>query len=530
MQWSIESKIRVVKIALILIFTLFIVYLTAFNYCPKYVRYSFLVFPLFFYLLIRFSIHKKNQKPEEYFLYERDMPVKQFIPSYVTTNIGLFSSIGYSVILCCYYGFQGMLWTTIAWFLGMYWFSKKVEYLLPFMKNGNTLHEYIAIKYGTTPKQMNKIRGYTSIITFILYICSIGIEIKFSGDVLSPIFGLNESLIIALLVSIVGVYCTYLSGYKGVVLTERFQYWIMIIMAIIIVLFSGWNFINFHNINLTHTFWVGNKQKSFDVSAMCSLLLVYQFCVMDMWQRCIAIACENKNTNKSDADIIKDLKNNTFKKALLPFLLFFIAFFLIGLVCIDRGINLVDTSKYLPAFLNLFNENNLIQLLAQSLIIVGFTAAAVSTVDSFLIAAVQTFMYDIYGNLYKKGLSNKIHTLETNKQYRFTNIARAFVIFFGLCAITLALFSFEFIQFWTSMYSIMLGFFPAVYFTLTKKKYAFKVKYVFLSIILGSGSALLLGFLGTFIYKSNTLTDIAPFLALFISTLFMLIAKTKSPS
>ena len=139
-------------------------------------------------------------------------------------------------------------------------------------------------------------------------------------------------------------------------------------------------------------------------------------------------------------------------------------------------------------------------------------------------------MYDIYGNLYKKGLSNKIHTLETNKQYRFTNIARAFVIFFGLCAITLALFSFEFIQFWTSMYSIMLGFFPAVYFTLTKKKYAFKVKYVFLSIILGSGSALLLGFLGTFIYKSNTLTDIAPFLALFISTLFMLIAKTKSPS
>ena len=162
------------------IFLNFVLY----RHAPEILIYTLLSLSLIAYLAIRYDQYKANDTPEDYFLYTRRMPLKQFIPTYVTSNIGLFSSIAFSSILSFYYGLHGVVWPTLAWFVGMFWFSTKIGKLLPFFKNGNTLHEFLGRSYaGGNIALLNRFRVFTSVVTFLLYFASIGIEVKFSADV-----------------------------------------------------------------------------------------------------------------------------------------------------------------------------------------------------------------------------------------------------------------------------------------------------------------------------------------------------------
>lgn len=516
-----------------LIIALIIAIVAFWNNHPNYMIYSMVLFSLLVYLVIRKEGYKTNDTPEEFFLYNREMPQGEFVPTYVTTNIGLFSSIAFSAIMGYYYGTAGMLFTTLAWFLGMFWFSTKIPKLLPFFKNGTTIHEFIANSYGKTDSQKMRLRSWTSAVSAILYFASVGVEVKFAADVFAPSLGQVQSTVLAFVIAFIGLSYTYLSGYKGVVITDKIQYYILLFGALIIFIFT-W-VIGFNNeFSLQYS---SNKDflsfpfillgpNPLGLLGIILLLTLYQFCIMDMWQRCIAYSRTKNKENQclTDEELIKSLKDKTFKKAIVPFLVLFIVWFGIGILAL--GCNLTnDLTGIIPAFLDSFNRYGSIGYFSKGIVITGFVAAVLSTIDTFLLATVQTLMYDIYGTSIIKGLTDKLDKLDNYQKYRFVNISKLAIVVIGISSIIIAFFSFGIMNFWTTMYSIMLAFFPAVYISINGNSSKYSYNSAFYSIVIGSGGALIIGITGTFFMQNSIVTSLAPFFAVFTSFIIIKILK-----
>lgn len=511
-------------ITIVLLF-LFIAIYFLWNSNPKYMTYAMVIASLLLYLVIRTQNYKANDTPEDFFLYNREMPKNQFVPTFVTTNIGLFSSIAYSTILAYTYGIAGMLFATLAWFIGMYWFSLKIPRLLPFFKVGTTIHEFIANTYGTSQNQRALLRAWTSMISSILYFASIGVEIKFSADILAPSMGQIQSIVIAFAIAFVGLTYAHLSGYKGIVYTDKIQYYIILIGAGIIPVFvfligSNYNF-SFTNKAFGDYFnfpFIILGPDPFSLIGMIIPCALYQFCIMDMWQRCIAFSKTRDDTDEplSDPELISLIKKKTFRDAIIPFLILFIVWFMIGIVVLGTKLT-ENTTMILPAFLEAFNNFGSWGYLAKAIVITAFVAAALSTVDGFLIALVQTLMYDIYGTVIIKGLSENLSKLDKYQQYRFVNISKIGIVVVGLLSVIIAFFNFELLYFWTSMYSIMLSFFPALYEGIHSRANKYNYNKVRNSILIGSVGSLLLGIAGTFFFNSSLLVASAPVWALLSS-------------
>ena len=215
------------------------------------------------------------------------------------------------------------------------------------------------------------------------------------------------------------------------------------------------------------------------------------------------------------------MQSLTFSKAILPFLYLFIVWFLIGIVAL--GTNMTDNpSLILQAFLQVAENYGRLGFAVKSVIILVFIAAAISTVSTFLMATVQTFMYDIYATWIVPDLADRVNHLEIEKQIRFVAISRIFVALIGASGILLAYFAFDIVNFWVSMYSIMLSMLPAVILQISDKLSAFKLKVgykrILWGIILGSTSSLLIGLLGTFTpLKEYSLTNFCPLASLLLS-------------
>ena len=524
-----KSKLYLSAILVLAIISIALVW----NSHPNYMSYIMVFASLLIYLVIRTEGYKTNDTPEDFFLYNREMPQDEFVPTYVTTNIGLFSSIAFSVILGYYYGIAGMLFTVLAWFLGMYWFSLNIPKLLPFLKTGTTIHEFIANSYGKTENQKIRLRAWTSAVSAILYFASVGVEIKFGADVFAPSLGQVQSTVLAFGIAFVGLTYTYLSGYKGVVFTDKIQYYILLSGAIVIFIFTG-----VIGIDKGFSFANDSFKGYFDFSFMLRgpdpygllgiviLLSLYQFCIMDMWQRCIAFSKTKDEDNNplSDETLISLLRKKTFKNAIIPFLILFIVWFGIGILAL--GVNLTnDLSGIIPSFLAAFDAYGPIGYFSKAVVIAGFVAAMLSTVDTFLLATVQTIMYDIYGTAVVRGLTNKLDTLDKFQQYRFVNISKILIILLGIAAVIIAFFSFGLMNFWTTMYSIMLSFFPAVYESISGRSQNYRFNSVFYSIVIGSFGALILGVLGTFILNNPYVVGTAPLFAVLSSTIIMKIFR-----
>ncbi len=496
-------------------------------YLPSMILYALIGGPLAVFLVIGFSSYKRNDTPRNFFLYQRSMPSGEFVPTFVSTNIGLFSSIIFSAILAFSYGVSGMIATTLAWFAGMYWFSRQVPILLPFFRRGNTIHEYIAETYGTDAQQKRKLRSFTSLVTMLLYWASIAVEVKVGSDLLAPALGGIDPLAIALVLALIGLTYTYFSGYRGVVITDAIQYRLMAGAALICFFVSTYMLLTAPAVTFPVDYFsfptiVLSPDPYGLFFSLCPLLLLYQFCVMDMWQRCIALS-QTKTANGdaySEEQIVDLLKRKTFRDAVVPFLLFFVAWFSVGVAAVGLGLT-NNPNLAVSAFVSAIDEFGRFGVLLRGLLLAGFVAAILSTIDTFLVAMTQTFMYDIYGTFVVPDLASRIDKLNDEDSYRFVHLSRFWIIVFGATAILLGFWQFDLISFWTTMYAIMLSFFAPIYISLRDdvRRYTFDV--VLVAVIGGSIGALVLGVLGTFVFKNSWLTNSAALFAILFSYVIM---------
>src|SRR5215213_944279 len=155
------------------------------NRAPGYlVAYSFASFSVA-WALYRLPTRSSNETLSSFFLYQRQMPKREFIGTLVTTNVGFFSSVAFSCVLIVTMGIGPAVIAVVAWIVGLLWFAYYVPNMLNFFRDGSTLHEYIASSYGSTPQSRRQLRFYSSVITFLLYVASVGAEIKFTADAFS---------------------------------------------------------------------------------------------------------------------------------------------------------------------------------------------------------------------------------------------------------------------------------------------------------------------------------------------------------
>lgn len=469
-----------------------------------------------------------------FFLYERKMPKKEFIGTLVTTNIGFFSSVGFSTVLVYAMGIGPALICVIAWIFGLFLFSIYIKDLLAFFRSGSTIHEYIAVRFGKTDGERRQIRFYSSIITFTLYIASVGAEIKFTADVFSPTTGMSPHALVVFL-SVAGVFYVAIAGYRGVVSTDRARYW-AVLSGVAAIYYFLYNTVTMSSLDLPHDYlsirMLTIGADAFSLSSIVLLLTFYQFCVMDMWQRCIAIVSSKSligdidiQAPEADEKIARELRSMLVWKSAIPFLVLFGAWYGIGLAALGQHWT-EDPAKIIPEFLNrviLFsNENGLGGAAVLTLIVVCFTSAALSTIDGFLIAAVQTLVYD--WRLTFSGRTKELNELNESEVERLLMLSRLLVVGCGGAAIAIALTPFGIMEFWVSMYSLMLSFFPAIILSILRGKQFCEnrtAQQVSASIVLGSLSALICAILGTYLLNNSTLTSASAFLAVVISSLVL---------
>ena len=240
---------------------------------------------------------------------------------------------------------------------------------------------------------------------------------------------------------------------------------------------------------------------------------------------------ETEGNKVSDESLVKEMQQLTFSKAIIPFLYLFVVWFLIGIVALGTQMT-NDPSLILQAFLKVAESYGSWGFAIKSVIVLVFISAAISTVSTFLMAIVQTFMYDIYATWIVPDLADRVNQLEIEKQNRFVNISRFFVVLIGASGIALAYLAFDIVNFWVSMYSIMLSMFPAVYLQISKKLSLLytnvSYKRILYGIVFGSISSLLLGLLGTFTpLKEYSLTNFCPIASLLISFAITFIGGKK---
>jgi hypothetical protein len=294
----------------------------------------------------------------------------------------------------------------------------------------------------------------------------------------------------------------------------------------------------FHGLNVSHLtfpasyFTLQMLTIGPSLSALLSLVVLltfYQFCVMDMWERCIAIANSDFTAGQARPDeaLVAGMRR-MIVGSIVPFAALFGAWYGIGVVALGQQWS-SDPNQIIPLFiskLQAYAAGNVQGAVVETLVVLCFTAAALSTIDGFIIAAVQTIVFDWLPSIRKD--QKQTHELNDEQSRSTLNLARLLVLVVGALAVGIAYTSFQVMSFWVGMYSLMLSFFPAIFLSLfdpvhSKRRSA---RQVAVSIVSGALSALVVAILGTFFFRNAPiLVALPPFIA--AGTAFVVLLPEK---
>src|SRR5262249_11110204 len=144
--------------------------------------------------------------------------------------------------------------------------------------------------------------------------------------------------------------------------------------------------------------------------------------------------------------------------------------------------------------LQTYASTGLTGAVTETLVVLCFSAAALSTIDGFIIAAVQTVIFDWLPSFRKN--HHYTHELTPDEARKTLLFARLLVLVIGALAVGIAYASFGILSFWVGMYSLMLSFFPAIFLSLlnTQANPGRPAAQVAVSIVTGAFIALVTAF------------------------------------
>ncbi len=248
-----------------------------------------------------------------------------------------------------------------------------------------------------------------------------------------------------------------------------------------------------------------------------------------MWDRCIAVGNTRFPEGEGTPDeIAVDAIRQMIKQSILPFVVLFGAWYGIGLLALGQHWT-DDPSQIIQAFISRLQSvatTSFWGAVTETLVVLCFSAAALSTIDGFIIAAVQTVIFDWLPNFRED--HKQVKELNQKQSQQTLLGARGLVLVIGAVAVGVAYASFQIMSFWVGMYSLMLSFFPAIFLSLLDRDQSKQrsARQVSASVLSGALLALIFAWLGNFVFPDvKILTALPPFLAAGVAFIILLPAK-----
>lgn len=468
---------------------------------------------LMVYFFVGYRFKDSFKSMEDFFNYSRSLPINLFNDTFIVTNV-TFTSIYLVICQTTYERGNLTLWIPIAWVIGLIFFRFFFVKILPFFASGHTLPEYLGSCYND-----KSLRKLASICLLIVFLGTLSIE--FWGVViLLESLGLNELLTrdaIAVVVALITGLYTALGGFKAAVHTDRLQKYLILALTLFLLLIAFNCFGILPSIDkaarkeIIVTFI--NPGTLFSLSdwpfilGMFILFVPFNFCVMDMWQRCSALP------EKERIDAIKSVGS---LKNIVTFVVVFSVPVILGIVAqkVIPQEKINNPIMVLPNLLEMISSSGWLRILFKCVIYSGFVAALLSTADTLLINIVYTFLYDLLGPL--RGIDYS--KLSSTQQQDAIWIFRFWVFVFVLMSLPLILLGFSLYELVFAVFSSQIVVFvPILYTTFEKKSSSFRKRGAWWSILTGFVVAVFAVVIGH-CANIRELTEGSPILAFIIST------------
>jgi SSS family solute:Na+ symporter len=343
----------------------------------------------------RFSFTK------DYFIWgNQSLNLGEYRGTFTATNI-TFTSSFLAVAVLAFTSGGKVIWLILSFFIGMLLFAflyKRTVGVWVTKHDFGSLHEFLMSRYGSASQKVG------SLVTVIAFIGTLALEflgIQIILDALQPHM-LNHGVVLIVFFGILaGVFLyTIFGGFREVVISDILQFYIIMIGLLFAIVAIAYAAIIDPSVRLSitsHVFQAFRELTPLDTPFIISMLILFlpfQFCVMDMWQRCRA-ARDNPSA------IIKGTIQGAFY-AIIPLIM--------GALC-----GLVLRTEFggtgpplTPHETNLIFFNGLGSLLAPlaggtayfialTALAIALIMAAVSSIDTLLNSILYTIFIDLWG-------------------------------------------------------------------------------------------------------------------------------------
>jgi Na+/proline symporter len=414
----------------------------------------FIAVPIAYFCIQSYRERDRAGSLVRFFQYGDSLKNSAFFATFITSNSGLSPAIYLITIYGYFYGLTAFPWVLSFWILTQFssrWTLSRVESVAGsqggFIGQHGTLHEFLGKAYNS---QM--VRALAAGLSFICYVGLITCEVILGYEIMSaflpesPQF-LNTrfetlSLIATLSVFLIIVIYTAYSGFRAVIRTDKLQLFLLMTMLLAAVFFVlehyadiADNYDAYYQTNFPLNLFdpVGDGIGSFMFFFVFMNVIfwaVWWPSAMDQWHRC---------ASSRNVDVALNKKTGTTGwLSILYFAVLTGVFLAVGAmirtVISPEGGEVTPILHWL-SFLQQ-GDNNILSWVVLGLIASGLVAAVVSTIDSYMIVASQSFVSDIIiSRKYGKTLFEANQNDDLN--HRYLSLARKTILVLFLVITTL---------------------------------------------------------------------------------------------
>jgi Na+/proline symporter len=310
------------------------------------------------------------------------------------TNWSLCFAFANAVWYFAYLGYNYGLWTfvlQVPWTIAIVCLASKLGEYLAATKTG-TVHGFIASNYGVATSML------AAIATCIGYVLNCGFEVFYSIHLLAISFDIKPiEIVIAFSLMFFVTGCSAAGGYSANVRTDLWKnlfgslalvLLILLLLPIYLTKFSSW-----HDALIKPMFGADyNAMPPWHfVVGIFVFAFFFNFVDMANWQ---SLAANQSLSAEDQDDVRKKLRSSAYKQIFIP--AFLGACLGVMIKAVQSGA--ADEAYFKIAFGYIFPANTLSFWpgLVLGFIIFGLLSATISSVDNYLLAAMQTLAVDLF--------------------------------------------------------------------------------------------------------------------------------------
>ncbi|WP_303316979.1 hypothetical protein Q4Q34_03255 [Flavivirga abyssicola] len=447
------------------------------------VIFVIILFPLFYFTYQSYRHRKKTNNLIRFFQYGEKFKVNRFFATMTASNSGMSGALFLIAIYGYFYGLGIVIWVISFWIATQVTYRYVARKLTvnegrEFWQNNTTLHEYLGSKYDEP-----KVRMFTGILSLISYCGLVAAEIILGYEIINSLMVGDEALlgtrlilpsfsIIVLIILLILSYAS-MSGFWSVVKTDIVQLGFILIMMVLIWVFISSNFSNilesyqsYYSTNIFEAIFNPDGSGVFNFLFFVVLMNIVFWglwwpSAMDQWHRSAAT---------------RDFKNIANKKmgatgslTISYFIFLSLTFVMVGVVLkttiISSGGEIAPLGYLMDGMSN--HWSGWLRILILGFVAAGFMAAVISTIDSYIVVAVQSLISDFYITK-REGLTLSEIDKDQSKSQFYLMWSRIAILIIGLLIIIIAI-----------LFSYLKDVFTAIYFSFSFMFIA--VPFVFLS-------------------------------------------------